>query len=82
MPGAGVDVTLAENEPIVVGRSYKYYLPRVAELLMRARFRRRAQWIDYEHGYVLTLAEATEVPVSGAGTRGAARRCVSMSRRR
>ena len=58
IPAAGIDTMLREDEPIVTERSHKYELSGVAELLMRARFRRRAQWIDQEHGYALTLAEA------------------------
>jgi uncharacterized SAM-dependent methyltransferase len=56
---AGIDTMLRDGEPIVTERSHKYELSGIAELLLRARFRRRAQWLDQEHGYALTLAEAT-----------------------
>jgi dimethylhistidine N-methyltransferase len=56
---SGLDEPLREGEVIGTTRSHKYEPSGLAALLLQARFRKRAQWIDQEHGYALTLCEAS-----------------------
>jgi L-histidine Nalpha-methyltransferase len=57
VPAAGVDVTLRAGETIWTESSYKYRAPEVLDTLERCGFRRRAQWMDGEARFAVTLAD-------------------------
>jgi L-histidine Nalpha-methyltransferase len=57
IPAAGVDLVLTEGETIWTESSHKYRADDVARTLERCGFRRRAQWIDDDGGFALTLVE-------------------------
>jgi L-histidine N-alpha-methyltransferase len=58
VPGAGLDLTLAEGESIWTESSYKFTPERVHDLLQRNGFRVMSQWVDKQDGFALTLSVA------------------------
>jgi L-histidine Nalpha-methyltransferase len=58
LEAAGIEFTLEAGEPILTESSYKYEPAAVKALVERAGFVGRAQWIDTEGGFALTLADA------------------------
>jgi L-histidine N-alpha-methyltransferase len=57
IPKANVDVALAQGERIWTESSYKYEPIEVTRLLARCGFSARAQWVDSNARFALTLAE-------------------------
>jgi L-histidine Nalpha-methyltransferase len=55
VPAAGVEVTFRPGEIIWTESSYKYRPDEVLDMLQRCGFRRRAQWIDHEARFAVTL---------------------------
>jgi dimethylhistidine N-methyltransferase len=58
VPGAGLEFMMAAGETIWTESSYKYEPDGVRDLLRRAGFVPRAQWIDEDARFALTLAGA------------------------
>jgi uncharacterized SAM-dependent methyltransferase len=58
VPAAGLDFEMQEGESIWTESSYKFRRDQVSSMLLEAGFRCRAQWVDDEHGFALSLAEA------------------------
>jgi dimethylhistidine N-methyltransferase len=56
VPAANLDITMLEGETIWTESSYKYRPDDVVSMLEGAGFRHRAQWIDDEGRFALTLA--------------------------
>ncbi len=56
--GADLTFMMERGETIWTESSYKYRLPEVASMLQRAGFGVRAQWIDANDRFALTLADA------------------------
>ncbi len=57
IPRAGVDVVLNPDERIWTESSYKYEPIEITRLLARGGFSTRAQWVDHDARFALTLAE-------------------------
>lgn len=55
IPGAGLQIALAEGETIWTESSYKYTPERIAEMGRRAGFACHRQWIDEAAGFATTL---------------------------
>jgi len=58
VPGAHLELDLAEGESIWTESSYKYRPDGIVRVLERAGFRLLEQWIDRDAGFALTLVEA------------------------
>jgi L-histidine N-alpha-methyltransferase len=61
VPAAGIDITLRAGETIWTESSYKYDEADVRRTLDRAGFHTKAQWIDAESRFALTLAVVPSV---------------------
>lgn len=59
IPGAGLEFTMAAGETIWTESSYKYEPEGVSDMLARAGFSPRAQWVDDDARFALTLAATT-----------------------
>jgi L-histidine Nalpha-methyltransferase len=55
---ASLDIELAAGEAIWTESSYKYRPDEIVTLVEHAGFRKRAQWIDEEHPFALSLFQA------------------------
>jgi L-histidine Nalpha-methyltransferase len=56
IPAAGIEITLRKGETIWTESSYKYDEAELGRTLERAGFHSRAQWIDADARFALTLA--------------------------
>ena len=62
VPAANLEFTMQDGETIWTESSYKYTPDAIVAMLERAGFHRRAQWIDGEWPFALTLATKRESP--------------------
>jgi dimethylhistidine N-methyltransferase len=57
VPAAGVEIMLRPGETIWTESSYKYRAREVIDMLERCGFKRRAQWIDTDARFAVTLGQ-------------------------
>jgi L-histidine Nalpha-methyltransferase len=57
VPAAGLEIMLRPGEIIWTESSYKYRAPEIVEMLQRCGFTPRAQWVDSDARFSVTLVE-------------------------